>query len=74
MPPPDYQTLLTVLFALLGGGIFLRVVGKEKHRREKWLQYRLEEKLKELRAKQMESPDGEASNEPITATPTEIES
>jgi hypothetical protein len=70
MPPADYQTLLTVLLSLLGGGVFLRIVAKEKHRREKWLQFRLEEKLKELRAKEIQAPDGEESDEPITATPT----
>lgn len=70
MPPPDYQTLLMVFIALLGGGIFLRIVAKEKHRREKWLQFRLEEKLKELRAKQTPAVDGEESDEPITASPT----
>ena len=69
MPPPDYQTLLMVLIAVSGAGIFLRIVAKEKHRREKWLQFRLEEKLKELKAKET-PPVEEGSDEPITATPT----
>jgi hypothetical protein len=69
MPPPDYQTLLTALIAVSGAGLFLRIVAKEKRRREKWLQFRLEEKLKELKAKEAPPPE-EESNEPITATPT----
>ena len=49
MPPPEFQTLLTALILAGGAGIFLRLVGKEKHRREKWLQLRFDEKIKELK-------------------------
>ena len=44
-----------------GCGAFLRLIGKEKHRREKHLQLRLEEALKELKDKQVaeESSDGD---------------
>lgn len=70
MLPADYQTLLTALIAASGAGIFLRITAREKHRREKWLQFRLEEKLNELRARQMQAQEGRAADEPITATPT----
>ncbi len=42
-----------MLMVLVGGvAVFLRLVAKEKHRREKWLQYRLDKKIKELQEKQ----------------------
>jgi len=42
------------MLLVLAGGVcvFLRLVAKEKHRREKWLQYRLDKKIKELQEKQ----------------------
>ncbi len=35
------QSLLTVFLVLLGSAIFLRIVAKEKRRREKYLQLRV---------------------------------
>ena len=45
----ELNILLTLAVLMAGAGIFLRLVAKEKHRREKWLQFRLEEKIKKLR-------------------------
>ena len=44
----DAQTLLTLLVVAGGSGVFLRLVAKEKHRREKHLAFRLLEEVKEL--------------------------
>jgi len=48
----DLQWLCTLFVLFLGAGGYLRIVGKEKRRREKWLHFRLEEKLRELKAQQ----------------------
>lgn len=44
---------MLVICLVLGMGIFLHVVAKEKHRRERWLTLRLEEKIKELKQRQV---------------------
>jgi len=44
----DGHTLLIVLILAAGTGMFLRLVAKEKHRRERHLELRLQEKVKEL--------------------------
>jgi len=64
MPSPDFHTLLTAIILAGGAGIFLRLVGKEKHRRETWLQLRLNEKIEELKEAQpeTESPELEATS------------
>jgi hypothetical protein len=49
MTDSDLQILLAIAVLMAGGGMFLRLVAKEKHRREKWLQFRLEEKVKQLK-------------------------
>ena len=54
MIPPEFETLLTVLILAGAAGIFLRLVGKEKHRRETWLQLRLNEKIEELKKAPMQ--------------------
>lgn len=46
MPFMDGQSLVTILGVLIGVGIFLRMVAKEKRRREKHLEYRLYEKMR----------------------------
>ncbi|HSW47384.1 MAG TPA: hypothetical protein VLM89_17610 [Phycisphaerae bacterium] len=51
MPGSDLDVAFTLLAMALGSGVFLRLVGKEKHRREKWLQFRLEEEIKKLKNK-----------------------
>lgn len=38
--------LIPALIACSGGAVFLRIVAKEKHRREKYLTMRLEERIK----------------------------
>ena len=48
MPLPDGHTLLTLFIVACGAGAFLRLVAKEKCRREKHLDLRLHEKMKEL--------------------------
>ena len=61
MPSPEIQSLMTVLVLAGGAGIFLRLVGNEKHRREQWLRFRLEEKMKKLQqANEAESENVEA--------------
>lgn len=44
MPFMDAQSLLTILCVLLGTGLFVRMVAKEKHRRDKHLELRRYEK------------------------------
>ncbi len=60
MPPPDPPTLFMLLVMAGGVCVFLRLVAKEKHRREKWLQYRLDKKIKELQEKQAAQAANEA--------------
>jgi hypothetical protein len=48
----DTDLLFTVLVLLFGAGTFLRIVAKEKIRREKWLLFRHEMRIKELKDKQ----------------------
>lgn len=43
MLPVDGKTLLILLFVSIGAFSFLHLVAKEKHRREKWLEFRLAE-------------------------------
>jgi len=45
----EINILLTLAVLMAGGGLYLRLVAKEKRRREKWLQFRLEEKVKQLK-------------------------
>jgi hypothetical protein len=64
----DGRILWTVLILLLGAGAFLRLVAKEKHRRERYLQFQLEERLrKQKEAQDEEPPAKEAMAEPRTA-------
>jgi len=46
MPTYDASILLVLAMIACGTGIFLRLVAKEKYRREKWLQIRFEEQLR----------------------------
>ena len=43
----DPQTLLRIALVLAGGFAYLYIVANEKHRRERWLAFRLENKLKQ---------------------------
>ncbi len=47
----DGHILQTVVVLSLGVGIFLRLVAKEKHRRERHLQFRLEEQVRKIEAR-----------------------
>lgn len=49
MPIDNPHNLLIMMTILMGTGVFLRLVGKEKHRREKYLKQRLEDKINELK-------------------------
>ncbi len=49
-----YMMWRTILMAA-GGFAFLYLVANEKNRREKWLEFRLEEKLKEARTESSET-------------------
>jgi len=48
MPVMDGATLLVLFIVACGSGLFLRLVAKEKHRRERHIQQRFLEKVKEL--------------------------
>ncbi len=48
----DTELLFALLVLAGGAGIFLRIVAKEKLRREKWLLFRQEMRVKELKDKQ----------------------
>lgn len=48
----DTEWLFALLVLAGGAGIFLRIVAKEKLRREKWLLFRQEMRVKELKDKQ----------------------
>ena len=54
MGDEELNILFTLAVLLAGGGMFLRLVAKEKHRREKWLQFRVQEKVKQLKARQVD--------------------
>lgn len=55
MPNIDLHMLLNVLLPLIGGFVFLHLVANEKHRRDRWLAFRREEKLKETQHNTPES-------------------
>ncbi len=57
MPMLDGHTLLTMFVVALGPAMYLRIVAKEKRRREKHLIVRLEKKLKELEAQEQADDD-----------------
>lgn len=43
---PDPHLLVTLGILAAGSLVFVRLVAKEKHRRDRYLEYRLQEKLK----------------------------
>ncbi len=47
MPDNDLIWVIAILAVLSGSGVFLRLVGKEKHRREKYLAARAAAKARE---------------------------
>lgn len=70
---PDAHTIFTALILVSGTGVFLRLVAKEKHRREKHLQLRVIQKAEELRKEEesrqmMEKAQGKKQAS-VTATP-----
>ncbi len=72
---PDFQYLVTGLIVLAGAGLFVRIVAKEKHRREKHLQWRLLEQARKQeqaaarRAFEQGSGKQTQAEEPIAAVP-----
>lgn len=62
------QFLLTVLFILLGTGLFLRMVAKEKHRREKYLELRQYEKER-AEAERQKNATGQAASGTVPVAP-----
>lgn len=71
----DGSLITTGLILAAGCGLFLRLVAKEKHRREKHLQMRLEEKIQEQeeRAKaQAAEAEGQAEDGEPVATLQEV--
>lgn len=56
----DTELLLALLVLAGGAGIFLRIVAKEKLRREKWLLFRQEMKVKELKEKRQKAEEEES--------------
>lgn len=67
--PPDPDLLITLVILALGPAMYLRLTAKEKRRREKHLEARLEEKVKELRAEaeRLEAEAGETADSQATA-------
>jgi hypothetical protein len=59
MPLAETDLLLTAFALLAGAGLYLRIIAKEKHRREKWLQFRQETRIKELKQKQQQAREEE---------------
>lgn len=57
MPIDNPHNLLIMMTILFGTGVFLRLVGKEKHRREKYLKQRLEDKINELKKQAEQQAD-----------------
>ena len=55
MPVTETGLFFTLLVLMLGAGLFLRIVAKEKERREKWLVFRQETRIKELKQKQRQA-------------------
>ncbi len=62
-PPMPTDLLMPAIVSLAGGAIFLRIVAKEKHRREKYLTMRLEEHIK--------AQEAECDPEAVELTPAE---
>ncbi len=64
MPIMDGHLLLTILVMMAGCGVFLRMVAREKRRREKHLLFRLEEeiekekKVREAQGEEVEAKEG----------------
>ena len=48
MPILDAHSLMTLAILTMGCGLFLRIVAREKVRREKYLALRLDDRIKEL--------------------------
>jgi hypothetical protein len=55
MAVTETDLLFTLFVLALGAGLFLRIVAKEKERREKWLLFRQETRIKELKQKQRQA-------------------
>ncbi len=73
----DDVVLTKLLIAMTGAGIFLRMVGKEKHRRHRHLLLRLEEKRLQLEAEEAAAAavaarlavDADDDSEPVVLQP-----
>jgi hypothetical protein len=55
--------LIGSLFIIAGAFLFLRIVGKEVHRRDKYLELRLHEKLEELKKQEAKAERAPAAAE-----------
>ena len=72
MPVDDAHLMVVIMAVLAGCGIFLRLVGKEKNRRERYLRQRLEDKILELKkqAEQKSDNGADPTANTIIAQPT----
>jgi hypothetical protein len=57
MPLEGPELLILLLALALGGGVFLRLVAREKRRREQYLKYRLWEEVEKLKKQQLTQAD-----------------
>jgi hypothetical protein len=71
MPFMDGHSLLIILVLLAGSGLFLRVVAKEKRRREKHLEYRLIERMQVLEERRRQA-EWEKQREAKVAQPAAL--
>jgi hypothetical protein len=68
----DGQTLLTAFLMLLGTGVFLRIVAKEKRRREKHLELRVLQHNQAVREREQRMAAQAAHEAAAVATPAEL--
>lgn len=67
----DWSLIQTAAILGLGAGVFLRLVTKEKQRREKHLQYRLEEQLRKIQEAKEQEEAAKAEKEKAEREQTE---
>jgi len=68
MPLESSEILFALLVLAFGGGIFLRLVAREKHRREQHLKYRLYEEVEQLKKRQ-EAQNIQGADQPSKGGP-----
>lgn len=74
MPFADGQSLLIIFIVLLGCGLFLRMVAKEKRRRERYLEVRLMEKRQAELDRQQRAAERDAREATTVVTPADLSS